>query len=58
MDEWTDGELQRLDEALNRRLEIADTDFGVESFEAMEIMRACIRLDREWQRRWAQESAS
>ena len=58
MDEWTDDELQRLDKALNRRLEIADTDFGVESFEAMEIMRACIRLDREWQRRWVQESAS
>ena len=56
MDEWTDGDLSLLFEALNRRLEIADTDFGVESFEAMEIMRACIALDRELHRRWVQES--
>ena len=58
MDEWTDGDLSLLFEALNRRLEIADTDFGVESFEAMELMRACIRLDRKLHRRWVQESAS
>ena len=58
MDEWTDGELQRLDEALNRRLAIADTDFGVKSSETIEIMRACIALDREVHRRWGQESAA